>query len=87
MSKAESKRERFNKRNEQLIFVLSAALSFTVFFFSPIDIFTDNPTAFSVELKYAAFTMLVSSVIITVLAAAFLNLILLISKEAFNVVV
>lgn len=87
MNKAESKRKCFNKRDELLIFLLSTAFGFTVFFFSPFDIFTDNPTAFSVGLKYVAFTMLISSALITLLTVGLLNLLLFFSKEAFSVIV
>ena len=80
-------KERFNKKNEILIFVLSAALSFTIFFFSPIDIYLGNQKEFIVNFKHVLFPMLILSILATGIIGAILNLFLRIKQIVFDAAV
>ena len=75
---------RFSKKNEISIILLSLALSFTIFFFSPLDIFLGNQREFVVNFKYVAIPMLLTALACT--AALFLiqNLLLIIKEWLYQ---
>ena len=81
-----SLKEAFSKTNRLLILALSLALGFTVFFFSPMDIFLGNQRDFVVEFKYAAIPMLLTSLAASAAVAVVLTLSLLINTKVFDVV-
>lgn len=81
-----SLKEAFSKTNKLMILALSLALGFTVFFFSPMDIFLGNQREFVVEFKYAALPMLITSAAASAAVAAVLTLSLLINTKVFDVV-
>lgn len=80
-----SLKEAFCTKNKLLILTLSIALGFTVFFFSPMDIFIGNQREFVVEFKNAALPMLGASAAASLFAAGLLVLFLLIWEPLFAV--
>lgn len=76
---------RFNKKNELLIILLSAALSFTVFFFSPMEIFLGNQKEFVVGFKHMLFPMLGVSLLCMLGLILIFNLLLWIRQVVFDV--
>lgn len=81
-----SLKEAFRTSNKLLILALSLALGFTVFFFSPMDIFLGNQREFVVEFKYAALPMLITSLSASAAVAGVLTLALLIREKVFGIV-
>ena len=81
---AAKKPSRFNRKNEISILLLSLALGFTIFFFSPMDIFLGNQREFVVNFKYVAIPMLLTALAFS--AALFLlqNLFLLIKEWLYQ---
>ena len=75
---------RFNKKNEISILLLSLALSFTVFFFSPMDIFLGNQREFVVNFKYVAIPMLLTALACTAALVLLQNLLLLIREWLYQ---
>ena len=83
--KSDKKRfSRFNKKNEISILLLSLALSFTVFFFSPVDIFLGNQREFVVNFKYVAIPMLLTALVCTAALTLLQNLLLLIAEWLYQ---
>jgi len=78
-------RDRFNKKNELSILLLSLALSFTVFFFSPVDIFLGNQRDFVVTFKYIAIPMLLTALLSTLLLEILFHLFLVIADWLYQV--
>lgn len=79
--KTEKKKySRFNKKNQLSIVLLSLAVSFTIFFFSPMDIFLGNQREFVVNFKYVAIPMLIVSLACTA-ALVIIQELLLVIKE------
>jgi len=71
---------RFNKKNELSIILLSISVCFTVFFFSPVDIFLGNQREFVVDFKHIAIPLLLTSLASSAVLIGFLNLLLLIKE-------
>lgn len=78
-----SLKEAFCTKNKLIILALSIALGFTVFFFSPMDIFLGNQREFIVEFKYAALSMLGASAVASLFVAGLCVLFLLICEPLF----
>jgi len=71
---------RFNKKNELSIILLSISVCFTVFFFSPVDIFLGNQREFVVDFKHIAIPLLLTALAASAVLIGFLNLLLLIKE-------
>ena len=71
---------RFNKKNELSIILLSFAVSFTVFFFSPIDIFLGNQREFVVGFKHVAIPLLLTSLAVAGALILLMNIMLIIKE-------
>ncbi len=70
-------RDRFSKRIEAIIFIVSAALSFTLLLFEPLRLYCSCQAAFTVEFRYILLPLLAASAAGTLLLALILNLLLL----------
>ena len=81
-----SLKDRFNKKNVISGFLVSAALSLTVFFFSPVDIFISDQIDFIVGYKVIVFPMLLLTLASTAAMMILLMLCLLIKETVYNVV-
>ena len=79
-------KSRFNKTIVLSSLALSAAFSFTVFFFSPVDVYISNQIEFIVGFDKIIFPMLGVSVLYTGLLMSILVLFLLINETLFNVI-
>lgn len=75
--------KKFCKKNVLIILTLSVTFGFTVFFFTPIQIFINNQTAFSVGFKTFVLTMFVSSAVVSLIAAILFVLILQVRQNKF----
>lgn len=75
----------FDKRHIMTVIFLSISLSFTVFFFSPMDIFLWNQKSFFVGAALIAVPMLLISVAVSI-ELMLIGVLLLKRKNAFNVV-
>ena len=73
----------FTKKNILSIIVLSLAASFTVFFFTPLDIFLGNQREFVVSFKHIAVPMLLTSLAAAAAVAVLMLLLLLIKESHF----
>ena len=82
--KAEKKYSRFNKKNQLSIVLLSLAVSFTIFFFSPMDIFLGNQREFVVNFKYVAIPMLLVALAGTAILVILQELFLVIKEWLFH---
>ncbi|MBR4628278.1 MAG: sulfatase-like hydrolase/transferase [Ruminococcus sp.] len=71
---------RFNKLNELTIVLLSIAVSFTIFFFSPIDIFIGNQREFVVGFKHVVLPLLFTAAACSAALIVFMNILLLIKE-------
>lgn len=80
------KNSRFNKKNELTIILLSITFSFTIFFFSPIDIFLGNQRDFVVSFGHVAVPMLLTSLAFSAVLILLMNLFLLIHQKAYTVI-
>jgi len=84
--KTKAIKSRFNKTNIFSSLILSAVFSFTVFFFSPIDIFIANQIEFIVGYDKIVFPILAVSLLSTALIMGILMLCVLIKETLFNVI-
>lgn len=81
MAENKNKSSRFNKKNEIPIVIVSIALCFTVFFFSPADVFLGNQRDFVVSFGNIVFPLLFTAVIASGVFIAIQNLFLKISEK------
>ena len=77
---------RFNKKNELPIIILSIAFSFTLFFFSPIDIFLGNQREFVVTFGRVAVPMLLTALVFAADLCLVLNILLMIHEKLCKLV-
>ncbi len=77
---------RFCKRNEIPIILLSLSLSFTIFFFSPLDIFLGNQREFVVTFGHVAVPMLLTALVSTLVLVLLLNLLLAVHEKVCTIV-
>jgi len=84
--KKKVKKKKFTKLNEISIIVLSFAISFTLFFFPPMDIFLGNMREFVVDFKHVAAPMLGVSLACTGALILVQNFLLLIAEWLYKVV-
>lgn len=79
------KKSRFDKKTEFVIILLSITFSFTILFFSPLDIFLGNQVDFVVGFSRVALPMLLTSITFSVLFIVIMNLCLLIHRRVYIV--
>ena len=75
---------RFNKKNELSIILLSISVCFTIFFFSPVDIFLGNQREFVVDFQHIAIPLLLTALAASAVLIGFLNLLLAIKEWLFE---
>ena len=80
-----SLKSRFNKKNVLSGIILSVALSLTVFFFSPIDIFLANQIDFVIGFDLVVLAMSITSLVAIALFTCFFMLCLLIKETFFYI--
>lgn len=76
---------KFNKKNEISIIILSVAISFTILFFSPLDIFLGNMRDFVVNFNYIAVPMLLAALAATAALIIVQNIFLAISELFYQI--
>lgn len=74
-----------DKKSEILIVVLSLAFSFTVWFFTPVELFLSNQKDFIVNSPQIVFPMLIASAVIAAGCILILNLLLMFWKSLYMV--
>lgn len=77
---------KFNKKNEISIAVLSFAISFTILFFAPVDIFLGNMRDFVVNFKYVAGPMALAALAATAALIIVQNFLLAIAEWLYQVI-
>lgn len=75
-----------DKKSEILIVLLSLAFSFTVWFFTPAEIFLRNQGEFIVNSQQVIYPMLIVSIVIAACSILIQNLLLVFSKSIYMVV-
>lgn len=85
MEQKKTKSEKNNKTNQLLIIVLSVSFSFTVFFFSPAELFIRNQQEYLVGAVHVLLPMLVLALLTSVADIVLLNLLLMIHESLFIV--
>lgn len=83
--KNKKKKKRFTLANELLTILLSVAFCFTVFFFSPVDIFVGNQHDFTIDAVYIFVPLLITASVASLVLIAVLNIILALHMKTFRV--